>query len=79
MKSVREKYLRRIDNESRKHKMTLNSNISFSSAPPTTYIMTSPSILNTTTRLSYSITSALLLFVFSIRPFSSAFWEETEG
>ena len=69
----------RMLNASRRHSTTLNSNISFSPSPPTTYIIASPSILNTTTRPSYNITSDVCLFVLSCSPFSNAFCAATVG
>lgn len=45
-------YLKRRWRESRRESITLYSKISFSSTPPTTYIMTSDSILYSTIRLS---------------------------
>lgn len=66
-------HLSKMAKLSRSASTTPKSRISFSSPPPTTYSITSPSILYTTTRPSYRITSPDCLFVLSIRPFSNAF------
>lgn len=72
-------YLNKIPNASRNDKTTLYNRISFSSAPPTTYSITSLSTLNTTLRLSYRITSLVCLLVFSSSPDSNDFCSLTVG
>jgi hypothetical protein len=66
-------YFIRIAKLSLRHSTTLYNNTSFSLACPTTYSITSLSLLKTTTLLSYRITSLVCFAVFSSRPFSNAF------